>query len=346
MLHSSEDNSTPISIAIAIFNYSLCSSTLLVANKLALQYLPFPSILTFVQLSFSVIIIYILKAIGFEIDNFEWDKIRTYLPYNFVLTMTLYSNVRALQYSNLDTVIVFRSCSPIVVTIIEYLYMERAFPSPRSIVSLLGILFFAILYCLSDEDFLLNGITAYKWAMLYLVMITVEMTYGKGLISTVKMTSIWGSVLYANALSLFPMFILGAINNEFDYIHVHAFVTDLAYANTCTTLLFTCIGATLIGYTGWQCRGMISATSYTLVGVVSKFVTIFLNMVLLDGVGSTSTSTVSAYRVLAVCGCLASGLLYEQAPRVDSTRTRTPVKEEEDEGVSISLIPSYQNSKI
>ena len=49
----------------------------------------------------------------------------------------IYANMQALRHSNVETVIVFRACSPIAVTIVEYLFMDRAFPNIRSILSLL-----------------------------------------------------------------------------------------------------------------------------------------------------------------------------------------------------------------
>ena len=158
--------------------------------------------------------------------------------------MSLYSNMHALKYSNVETVIVFRSCCPILVTIIEYLFMGRAMPSLRSIASILFILIFAIIYCLSDAEFRLNGVSAYKWVILYLVMITFEMTYGKGLTSKVKMESIWGPVLYCNALGLLPMYILGSLNHEFDHMDE---VVESIDARAFAVVLFTCIAATLIG---------------------------------------------------------------------------------------------------
>lgn len=75
-------------------------------------------------------------------------------------------------------------------------------------------------------------------------------------------------------------------------------------------LLFymTHITSDAIRYTGWLCRSMVSATSFTLVGVVNKFLTVLLNVVIWDK-HSTPLGLV------AVCICLASGSLYQQAPR-------------------------------
>lgn len=58
---------------------------------------------------------------------------------------------------------------------------------------------------------------------------------------------------------------------------------------------------------------MISATSYTLVGVVNKFLTVLLNLLIWDK-HSTPMGLV------AVCICLLAGSFYQQAPRRDEAR--------------------------
>lgn len=52
---------------------------------------------------------------------------------------------------------------------------------------------------------------------------------------------------------------------------------------------------------------MISATSFTLVGVVNKFLTVLLNVVVWD-------KHSSFYGVLSVCLCLFAGSFYQQSP--------------------------------
>lgn len=52
---------------------------------------------------------------------------------------------------------------------------------------------------------------------------------------------------------------------------------------------------------------MVSATTYTLVGVVNKFLTVLLNVIIWDK-HSTPLG------IIAVCICLAAGLFYQQAP--------------------------------
>ena len=63
-------------------------------------------------------------------------------------------------------------------------------------------------------------------------------------------------------------------------------------------------------YTGWLTRGMVSATTYTLVGVLNKFLTVLLNTLLWD-------KHSSSYGLLGVCICLSAGAFYQQAPMRD-----------------------------
>lgn len=71
-------------------------------------------------------------------------------------------------------------------------------------------------------------------------------------------------------------------------------------------------------YTGWLCRSMVSATTFTLVGVVNKLLTVLLNVAIWD-----KHSTPSG--LFAVCICLLAGMFYQQAPRRDEVH-RDPVR--------------------
>ena len=231
-------------MGLAIISYSLCSSTLLLANKMAIEYLPKPSVVSFIQIISSAIAILIYKFLGGTVDNLEWSKVKAYSMYIVAFVAAIYANMMALAHSNVETVIVFRACSPIAVTVIEYLFMDRSWPSIRSSLSLLAVCVGAILYCTSDSQFMLNGISAYYWVILYFFLITFEMTYGKKLTSSVKMDSVWGPVLYCNLLAALPMFLIGYFNG--DYEDFSEKIAELP-ANGAMILLFSCVAGTLIG---------------------------------------------------------------------------------------------------
>jgi GDP-mannose transporter len=230
---------------MAIFSYSLCSSTLLLANKVAIEYLPLPSVVSFIQIVFAAVIIILIKFLGVHVDDLEWSKVKLYSLYIVAYVAAIYTNMQALAHSNVETVIVFRSCSPIAVAVIEYMFMGRMFPNARSIISLTFVALGAIVYCNSDSQFVLNGFSAYSWVIAYFFLITFEMTYGKKLTSSVKMDTVWGPVFYCNLLAALPMFLLGYINS--DYSDVTTKLYELP-TNGVLVLIFSCIAGTLIGY--------------------------------------------------------------------------------------------------
>jgi len=289
---------------MAIAGYSLCSSTLLLANKAAMLYIPRPSVVSFIQLVSTTVFVLGIKFAGVKVDDIEWDKVRPYALYILAFVAAIFANMKALSHSNVETVIVFRSCSPLAVTIVEYLFMGRSWPTYRSTMALLVVACGAVFYCVTDSELALRGIEAYYWVILYFFLITFEMTYGKKLTSSVKMDSVWGPVLYCNILALVPMFALGYASGEFEDVSIS--IAEMP-ANGWAILLFSCFAGTMIGYTGWLCRGMVSATTYTLVGVVNKFITVLLNVIMWD-----KHSTPSG--ILAVCVCLLAGMFYQQAP--------------------------------
>lgn len=307
-----EDTSSRAAIGMAVIAYSLCSSTLLLANKMAIEYLPYPSVVSFIQILSSAVAVFVMKTLGVPVDDLEWSKLKAYGMYIVAFVSAIYANMQALQHSNVETVIVFRACSPIAVCVVEYMFMDRALPSLRSTMSLLTVAAGAVLYCMSDSEFNLIGFSAYYWVGIYFVLITFEMTYGKKLTSSVKMDSVWGPVFYCNLLAAGPMFTLGYAAGDYDGVSEKLMEMPL---NGLLIILFSCVTGTLIGYTGWLCRGMVSATSYTLVGVVNKFLTVLLNVMIWDK-HSTPLG------LFAVCICLGAGVFYQQAPRREETKTR------------------------
>ena len=126
------------------------------------------------------------------------------------------------------------------------------------------------------------------------------------------MDSVWGPVLYQNLLSIIPMFLLGLMAGEMKVEDMNKLWALPLYG--WLVLLFSCVSGTLIGYTAWTCRGMLSATTFTLVGVVNKFLTILINVSIWD-------KHSSPMRILAVCVCLGAGVFYRQAPRREEPKS-------------------------
>lgn len=105
---------------IAMLAFSAASSSLLLVNKLCIHLLPMPSFISTLQFVVCVLFTLAIKATGAaEVDDWEWAKVKPYLYYTVMFVATIYCNMKALQFSNVETIIVFRACCPIVVCVRE-----------------------------------------------------------------------------------------------------------------------------------------------------------------------------------------------------------------------------------
>jgi len=69
----------------------------------------------------------------------------------------------------------------------------------------------------------------------------------------------------------------------------------------------SCVFGIPIGYSGWAARDMVSATTYTLVGVVNKLISVAFSVMVIN-----NTATVKSVGALLVC--LIGSTFYQQAP--------------------------------
>ena len=83
--------------------------------------------------------------------------------------------MRSLNISNVETVIVFRALSPMVVAFLDALFLGREWPSVRSWAGLVLLVVGAIGYASYDEQFQTQGAQAYTWPTMYCIIIAFEM---------------------------------------------------------------------------------------------------------------------------------------------------------------------------
>ena len=205
---------------IAVATFSVSSSGLLLVNKLCLKEVALPSFLAVLQFVASVLCALGLAATGqAELDGLAWPRVRIYLVYIGLFATAIYSNMQALTHSNVETLIVFRACGPLMVSLLEWRLLGRTLPSRQSVLVLFGIFLFALGYVASDKAFgaparfahtphparcatpctrlrsrptltgggatpaAMHGLRAYSWCAVYFVSICLSDTCGKHLIS-------------------------------------------------------------------------------------------------------------------------------------------------------------------
>eukprot|EP00971_Amphidinium_carterae_P265880 5274278-Amphidinium_carterae.1 len=196
--------------------YMLCSSLALVANKMVMDYLKAPASIFCLQIIVTVLFIKLASMLDFiKVDAMRSCTCLAFLPYIASFTLTLYTNGKALSLSNVETVIVFRACAPLLVCFLDWCFLGRELPNARSLVAMLGMIVGAISYVRADSEFALSGVMAYKWVIINLLGVVFEMVYGKALLQGIQMESpVWGAVYYTNLLSLVPMLLLAVLMQE------------------------------------------------------------------------------------------------------------------------------------
>jgi len=284
-------------VTIAIVLYGFCSSTLLVINKVAMWMMPDASFVLFCQFLTSAVAVRILKIAqpDMDIELITYDKAKPFALATLVFYLCLLSNTKALESVNVESVIVVRSCSPIAVAILEHLTLGRDLPSPKGLAALIAIAGGAVIYVLADAGFQIHG---YMWLLFYFIFIVTEMVYVKFIVDSVKMST-WTRVYYNNVLSL-PMALISMV-----VVGDMKFMKEEWSAGAVIAVAASCVVGVAISYAGFNLRSRVSATSFTVVGVVCKLVTVLLN----DVMWSLHANTVGHIGLLL---CIGSGFLYEQ----------------------------------
>lgn len=308
-------------VVFLVIGYCLCSSLLSVVNKAAITVFPFPSLLTGFQYFVSVVAVFFLGLFGvLEHDPLMWDMILKYLPAAIVFYLAIFTNTNLLKYANLDTFIVFRSSTPLIVAIADTVFRKQPIPSLYTFGSLVMILMGAIGYVATDYQF---SVVAYSWAVAYTAVITFEMVYVKHIVHNLGLST-WGFVYYNNFLSLVltPLFLLSTgESQEIDFDDIVSYLQPW----TLFPVIGSCIFGLAISFFGFATRKAISATSFTVLGVTNKLLTVVVNISIWD----KHASPVGIFCLLIT---IFGGVLYQQslvgvkAPQEVTKTVSTPHK--------------------
>ncbi|KAJ6323959.1 hypothetical protein OIU76_011290 [Salix suchowensis] len=247
--------------------YCISASLLSIINKWAVMKFPYPGALTALQ--------YLTSTAGvlvcgwckvLEHDSLDLLTMWRFLPAAVMFYLSLFTNSELLLHANVDTFIVFRSLVPIFVAIGETLFLHQPWPSLNTWLSLSTIFGGSVLYVLTDYHF---TVMAYSWALAYLVSMAIDFVYIKHVVMTI---------------------------DESDW---HSFAVVLPVG-------LSCLFGLSISFFGFSCRRAISATGFTVLGVVNKLLTVIINLVIWDK-HSTFIGTVG------LLICMLGGILYQQS---------------------------------
>lgn len=292
-------NSDKLRIRVVTVCFAACSSCMLIVNKLAVKVLPAPSVLLFFQLLSTTLSIACLSAS--QIVQLQRFELKFAAPYSLVAVAflaALYTNIKTLQYANIETFIVFRSSTPLLISVLDYICLGRELPSLRSTVCLIVLLLGSVVYVGTDSHF---QVVAYKWVVCWYVVFCFDQIFIKHVVDSVKLST-WDRSLYTNSFALVPVLIVCFLKGE------HAYFTQYLWTMTCATpVILSCILGFCMSLASFHLRSMVSATYFTVLGTLCKILSVLINFFIWD-------EHASAVGIVSLFVCIASASFYEQAP--------------------------------
>lgn len=288
---------------------------LAIINKYAITKFSYPGLLTALQYLTSVAGVWSLGKLGFLYhDPFNFQTAKKFAPAALVFYLAIFTNTHLLKHANVDTFIVFRSLTPLLVAIADTTFRKQPCPSKLTFLSLVIILGGALGYVVTDSGFTL---TAYSWAVAYLVTITTEMVYIKHMVTNLGLNT-WGFVLYNNLLSLIMAPVFGILTGE--HLLVFKAIESRGQSwfelDAFVAVSLSCVFGLLISFFGFAARKAVSATAFTVTGVVNKFLTVAINVMIWD-------KHANAVGLICLLFTLAGGILYQQSVK---TKGNTPAQ--------------------
>uniref|UniRef100_A0A383WMS1 Sugar phosphate transporter domain-containing protein n=1 Tax=Tetradesmus obliquus TaxID=3088 RepID=A0A383WMS1_TETOB len=298
-------------IHLILIYYGFCSSTLIVINKVAVHSLRAPVFILITQLLFAATTVKGLNVAGvLDAERLQCSLVRPFVLIVAGFLGTLFANIKVLVYSNVETFITFRSSTPLVLSLFDYIFLGRELPGGRSVFSILLLVASCGGYTYFDQGFQLQ---AYAWLCVWYCFFLFEACYVKHVCDTVKMTN-WGRVYYTNFLSALALLLVFPFcSSEHEVLHSYAFPVGQV-----VLLLLSGIVGVCMSHAGYLMRSNVSATAGVVVGVVCKIGSIALNLIIWS-------NHASAVQLFFLAMGLAGGSLFQQAPLREKHQPKLPL---------------------
>jgi len=286
--------------------YFLSSSSLLVLNKVAITAIPNASLLLMVQTSSTVILLVLPSFLcGARIDLKPSKRVvYAYVSVAFVFLATIYSNFQVIHTIGVNPFVILRCSTPLMVSILDWAFLGRKLPNCNSLLALLGIITGGFFYANSKlaEPKVTDVSAATKWCLIWLFSFLLDMVYIKHVVQKFPCSNSERTV-YQNSFAVPIIMVL--LLTDFDNLHIG----DVGTISTGTFLavISTCLAGTALSYTGMSLRSELSATAFTILGVVCKMASIFMNEVFIEPENNL-------FRLSCIVAVVISSAMYRQAP--------------------------------
>ena len=289
--------------------YFMSSSALLVLNKVAITAISNASALLLVQITSTILLVGIF---GRSTINFSpsAEVIRAYTTVAAVFLATIYSNFRLIHIVGVNSFIVLRSTTPLLVSTLDWGFLGRELPQGRSLLALIGIFISGGAYAwpklsssATESTHVVTGLEGLFWCCVWLGSFTLDMVYIKYVVDSHRCNGL-ERTLYQNTLSL-PFLAVIICSSIEEHSMIESLGRGSLEANI--ALFLSCIAGTVLSFTGMTLRSELSATSFTVLGIVCKMASSLLNE--LFAVPENSFTSMSCIFSAILCSSV-----YRQAP--------------------------------
>jgi|TARA_B110000967_G_C18838673_1_gene538164 solute carrier family 35 protein len=267
-------------LPVLVSLYFLSSSALLVLNKIAITVFPNASVLLLAQITSTVAIITVVGRLGgYEMRLMpDSQTIKAYSRVSAVFLSTIYSNFKFIDIAGVNSFIILRCTTPLIVSVLDWLFLNRELPRGQSLISLFGIAIAGTVYANhkvsvgSQAISTVSGSTL-AWAVIWLLSFVLDMVYIKHVVDVYKCTGL-ERTLYQNILAIPILFIL--MQTPMETSTAHDFFTQGTPKGN-LALLLSCLAGTSLSFSGMTLRSELSATAFTVLGIFCKMASSLLN---------------------------------------------------------------------
>eukprot|EP00802_Teleaulax_amphioxeia_P005501 Tamp_05505.p1 GENE.Tamp_05505~~Tamp_05505.p1 ORF type:complete len:339 (-),score=13.27 Tamp_05505:1936-2859(-) len=282
--------------ALSILLYFVCSSTMLVLNKAALNRLPFPVIVTTFQTISTALLISCLRLAGVvKYPPMSASKVKAWRGVALIFSVVLLCNMGAMRHVGVESMVMFRSSTTILVAICDLVILGTKI-SLRQFVACCLIFSGGAVFALHDVT---TRAVGWMWGVLYAGSMVLNTIFVKHVFNQQAEIGVWEKTFLTNFMSS-PLLLLltiqedraEAIRRLQEFSHVDFFV-----------LILSCLGGFGISVSGTVCRQALTATGFDVLGNSTKYATLGFNALAL---GSSVTSQAMFGVIIALTG----GVLY------------------------------------
>jgi len=271
--------------------------------------LPAPSFVLFMQVFSAAAAVKGCGLLGLiEVDDLELPKLKAFFLVSVAFLACIFANMKTLQYCNVETFIVFRASTPVIIGVADWMFLGRELPSTRSSMSMLALVMGAGAYMATDSSYQVHG---YRWVLVWFCVFCFDQLYIKHVVDQVAVRSNWGRVFYTNFWSSVLLLAMTLV------LEPHVLRKAVWSWPQIGALVVSCILGTSMSYFAFLCRAAVSATSFTVIGNVCKITTVLINILIWD-------KHASPLGIVFLLACLVAAAAYQQAPlRTETTEQQT-----------------------